>query len=97
MKFNDGTVAMTCNVIADYKSPNDLAIDTVSNTPLTSGPIYTFNSNNGDTFLYGLAGIEHIFYMETTWGWGYVSYFPGNLEIFLSEEYFLNKSCGLCG
>ena len=96
LTFYDLTNGITSFEISiDYLNPSNPAVDTNIGS-LSSGTQYTFDPS-GNIFTYNQNGNEHNFAIEGSGFYGYVSYIPGDLEIYLDEAYFTGSACGLCG
>ena len=88
----------TFEISIDYQNAANPAVDNLNIGPLVSGTSYSFDAA-GNVFIYSQNGNEHIFaiYGSGNSYYAYISYIPGNLEVYLSENYFSGSSCGLCG
>jgi len=88
----------TFEISIDYQNANNPAQDVLNIGALTSGNSYSFDAA-GNTFLYIQNVNEHNFavYGSNPNYYAYISYSPGDLEVYLSEAYFSGSSCGLCG
>eukprot|EP01083_Nonionella_stella_P204539 745576_1 len=88
-----------------YQIDIDHTLGTATNTLgvpalLIDGTSYQFDTTNNHKFAYGLTGTQHTFNIYSGAGplfYAYISYQSGYLQVFLSEMYFKNNVCGLCG
>ena len=98
LKFYDiyNGYSTTFEITIDYQNPGNPAQDTLNIGALTSGNSYVYDVA-GNLFIYIQIGNVHHFAVYGSEYYAYISYSPGDLEIYLSHEYFSRSACGLCG